>query len=284
MYLVLFVMGSLLILASQVVRHREGLSVERQPGELAGLITDAQNIRTESQGLLEQLKAARQDPDLLAQLLDYEIQFESVDARISELVGQLPGEVKEERKQQEDMAQTERRAQEQVTELAASMKPKVVDAFALIRATIARAALQGLVRVESVSDPSLSDPVMATERQLRKRSRSLADSGLVISFNKDWQWDIYVEPGHVKSTRNHAEKGKVADVSYPVLRVREDGTILATVGFDPNTADLTINPSDATSRFAQALFALKHEYQHEELVANAILGLLQDAKARRSTL
>ena len=246
MYLVLFVMGSLLILASQVVRHREGLSVERQPGELAGLITDAQNIRTESQGLLEQLKAARQDPDLLAQLLDYEIQFESVDARISELVGQLPGEVKEERKQQEDMAQTERRAQEQVTELAASMKPKVVDAFALIRATIARAALQGLVRVESVSDPSLSDPVMATERQLRKRSRSLADSGLVISFNKDWQWDIYVEPGHVKSTRNHAEKGKVADVSYPVLRVREDGTILATVGFDPNTADLTINPSDAT--------------------------------------
>lgn len=63
------------------------------------------------------------------------------------------------------------------------MRPKVADAFALIRATIAKAALQGLVRVESVSDPSLPEPVMTTVYQLRDRPYSLKDSGLIVSFN-----------------------------------------------------------------------------------------------------
>ena len=109
--------------------------------------------------------------------------------------------------------------------------------------------------------------------QLRGRSGSLADSGLEISFSKDWHWTVQVEPGHVRSPRN---------LSYPTLRLTENGTPLATVGFDSKTADLTINSSDATSRFAQSLDLLKREYQQEELVAHAILNLLQDAQARRS--
>ena len=76
---------------------------------------------------------------------------------------------------------------------------------------------------------------------------------------------------------------KGPDLSYPTLRVIEDATTLATVGFDAKTADLTISARDATSRFAQKLDGLKREYQQDELVAHAILELLQDAKDRRST-
>ena len=57
---------------------------------------------------------------------------------------------------------------------------------------------------------------------------------------------------------------------------------IGTVAFDPKTADLTIGTDNATSRFGQALNALKREHQRDELVANAILDLLQDAKNRQS--
>ena len=68
-----------------------------------------------------------------------------------------------------------------------------------------------------------------------------------------------------------------------MVRVTENGNVLATVGFDLNTTDLTIITSDASSRFAQSLVVMRREYQREELVANVILELLQDAKDRRPT-
>ena len=162
------------------------------------------------------------------------------------------------------------------------MRPRVAEAFALIRATIAQAALQGLVRVESVSDPSLPEPVMMTAYQLRGQPRALRDSGLVVSFNPDWKWTVYVELGQVRSPRSLAEWSEGADLSFPRLRITENGATLATVAFDPKTADLTIGTDNATSRFGQALNALKREHQRDELVANAILDLLQDAKNRQS--
>ncbi len=280
MYLGLFVIGCLLIFASQLVRPGEQA---QRHGELAVLIANAQSLRAESQGLLQQLKTAGQeDPDFLTQLLDYELQFKSVDTRIEELVSQLPGEVVEEQERQQGVAEAELKAQARAADLAASMRPKVAEAFALIRATIAKAALQGLVRVESVSDPALPETVMMTAYQLRGRPRSLQDSGLVVSFNPDWKWTIYVELGQVRSPRGLAEWSGGTDLSYPTLRITEDGATLATVAFDPKTADLTISTGDGSSRFAQALDALKREHQQEELVANAILDLIQDAKDRHS--
>ena len=105
-------------------------------------------------------------------------------------------------------------------------------AFALIGATLARAALQGLARIASVSDPALAEPVMMSTNQLRGRLRSLEGSGLVISFTETWRWTVHVEPGHVRSPRN---------LSYPTLRLAENGTALATVGFDAETAGLTVS-------------------------------------------
>ena len=152
MYIALFVMGSLLVLASQFVRPR---GEDRVQTELVELISDAQNIRAESRNLLGRLQVVGEaDPSLLEQLLDYKVQFENVDARITKLVDQLPGGVQE---RPERGAQAELEAHARAAELAASMKPKVAEAFALIRATIAKAALQGLVRVASVSDPSLPE-------------------------------------------------------------------------------------------------------------------------------
>ncbi len=280
MYLGLFVMGCLLVLASQVVRTG---GEDHRHSELAVLIANAESIKAESQSLLEELKSAGDgEPDFLAQLLDYELEFKSVDARIGELVSQLPGEVLEEQERQQAVAEAELKAEARAAGLAASMRPRVAKAFALIRATIAKAALQGLVRVESVSDPSLPEPVMMTAYQLRGRPRSLKDSGLVVSFGQNWKWTIYVELGQVRSPRGLAEWSEQTDLSYPALRISEGGATLATVAFDPKTADLTMTASDDTSRFGQALNALKREHQQEELVANAILDLLQDAKDRQS--
>ena len=204
MYLVLFVTGFLLILASQIVGRGEDAAAERQRtqeeenrhAELAGIITDAQSIRLESENLLARLKTVgEEDPSILEQLLDYEIQFTSVDARIKELVSQLPREVATEQRRHEGVAQAQLEAQARAAELSVLMRPKVEEAFALIRATIAKAALQGLVRVQSVTDPALPKPVMMSAYQSRGRSRALEDSGLVISFTKDWQWHVYLEPG-----------------------------------------------------------------------------------------
>ena len=290
MYLVLFVTGSLLILASQIVGRGEDAAAERQRtqeeekrhAELAGIITDVQSIRLESENLLAGLKTVgEEDSSILEQLLDYEIQFTSVDARIKELVSQLPREVATEQRRHEGVAQAQLEAQARAAELSVLMRPKVEEAFALIRATIAKAALQGLVRVQSVTDPALPEPVMMSAYQSRGRSRALEDSGLVISFTKDWQWHVYLESGHVKS--DLAERREGSDFAYPMVRVTENGNVLATVGFDLNTADLTIITSDASSRFAQSLVVMRREYQREELVANAILELLQDAKDRRPT-
>lgn len=290
MYLVLFVTGFLLILASQIVGRGEDAAAERQRtqeeenrhAELAGIITDAQSIRLESENLLARLKTVgEEDPSILEQLLDYEIQFTSVDARIKELVSQLPREVATEQRRHEGVAQAQLEAQARAAELSVLMRPKVEEAFALIRATIAKAALQGLVRVQSVTDPALPKPVMMSAYQSRGRSRALEDSGLVISFTKDWQWHVYLEPGHVKS--DLAERREGSDFAYPMVRVTENGNVLATVGFDLNTTDLTIITSDASSRFAQSLVVMRREYQREELVANVILELLQDAKDRRPT-
>ncbi len=290
MYLVLFVTGSLLILASQIVGRGEDAAAERQRtqeeekrhAELAGIITDVQSIRLESENLLAGLKTVgEEDSSILEQLLDYEIQFTSVDARIKELVSQLPREVATEQRRHEGVAQAQLEAQARAAELSVLMRPKVEEAFALIRATIAKAALQGLVRVQSVTDPALPEPVMMSAYQSRGRSRALEDSGLVISFTKDWQWHVYLEPGHVKS--DLAERREGSDFAYPMVRVTENGNVLATVGFDLNTTDLTIITSDASSRFAQSLVVMRREYQREELVANAILELLQDAKDRRPT-
>ena len=224
------------------------------------------------------------DPEFLAQLLDYELEFESVDPRIGELVSQLPAEVLEEQRRERSETQAELKAQAQAAQLAVSMRPRMAEAFALIRATIARAALQGLVRVESVSDPSLPEPVMMSAYQLRGRTRSFESSGLVVSFNQNWKWTIYVELGQVRSPRSLAEWSDTVDLSYPTLRITEGGATLATVAFDPATADLSINTGDATSRFGQALQFLKREHQQEELVANAILDLLQDAKDRQPAI
>lgn len=273
MYVSLFVVGLLCILASQAIKPRgDGDNL----AELALLIADAQSIRAESQSLLEQLETLGEgDPGLLGQLLDYKVRFESVDQRITALASQRPDGGEQE--------QAELQAQARATELAEVMRPKVAEAFALVRATIAKAALQGLVRVESVSDPSLPAPVMMTAYQQNERPHSFEDSGLVISFNQDWQWTVYVEPGRVKSPTGLAEWSEGTDFLYPMLRVTEDGATLATVSFDPQTADLTIAASETGSRFAQALNALKSEYQKEELVANAILDLVQDAKVRQST-
>ena len=290
MYLVLFVTGSLLILASQIVGRGEDAAAERQRtqeeekrhAELAGIITDVQSIRLESENLLAGLKTVgEEDSSILEQLLDYEIQFTSVDARIKELVSQLPREVATEQRRHEGVAQAQLEAQARAAELSVLMRPKVEEEFALIRATIAKAALQGLVRVQSVTDPALPEPVMMSAYQSRGRSRALEDSGLVISFTKDWQWHVYLEPGHVKS--DLAERREGSDFAYPMVRVTENGNVLATVGFDLNTTDLTIITSDASSRFAQSLVVMRREYQREELVANAILELLQDAKDRRPT-
>ena len=81
MYVSLFVVGLLCILASQAIKPRgDG---DNQV-ELALLIADAQSIRAESQSLLEQLETLGEgDPGLLGQLLDYKVQFESVDQRIT---------------------------------------------------------------------------------------------------------------------------------------------------------------------------------------------------------
>ena len=123
MYLGLFVMGCLLILASQVVRPGEE---EHRQSELAVLISNAQSIGAESQGLLEQLKTAGDEgPDFLAQLLDYEFQFKSVDTRIEKLVSQLPGEVLEEQERREGVTQAELMAQARAVKLGASMRPQV---------------------------------------------------------------------------------------------------------------------------------------------------------------
>ena len=282
MYLGLFVMGCLLILASQLVRP--GDEAQRRT-ELAVLVSNAQSIKAESEGLLGQLKNTGEgDPEFLAQLLDYELEFESVDARIGELVSQLPAEVLEEQRRQRSETQAELKAQARAAQLDVSMMPKVAEAFALIRATIAKAALRGLVRVESVSDPSLPDPVMMSAYQLRGRPRSFESSGLVVSFNQDWKWTIYVELGQVRSPRSLAQWSDPTDLAYPTLRITEDGATLATVAFDPKTADLTISTSNTTSRFGQALDVLKREHQQEELVANAILDLLQDVKNRQPAI
>ena len=86
MYVSLFVVGLLCILASQAIKPRgDGDNL----AELALLIADAQSIRAESQSLLEQLETLGEgDPGLLGQLLDYKVRFESVDQRITALASQ----------------------------------------------------------------------------------------------------------------------------------------------------------------------------------------------------
>ena len=89
--------------------------------------------------------------------------------------------------------------------------------------------------------------------ELRGRSRSFEGSGLVVSFSENVQWKVYVEPGSVRSPGDLAESSEGMEVSYPTLRVTQDGTILATVGFDQSTTDLTITAGDGASRFSRAL-------------------------------
>ena len=120
--------------------------------------------------------------------------------------------------------------------------------------------------------------------ELRGRSRSFEGSGLVVSFSENVQWKVYVEPGSVRSPGDLAESSEGMEVSYPTLRVTQDGTILATVGFDQSTTDLTITAGDGASRFSRALDLLEREYQREELVAMAILDLLEDTQVHRPTL
>ena len=208
------------------------------------------------------------------QLPDSKSQFESADTRIDDLAAELPSDVEEEQIRQEGVAQT------QAVQLSASMRPKVDEALSLVRATLTQAALQGLVRVESISDPPLPESLMMSAYQLRRRSRPLEGSGLVVSFSGNLQWKVYVEPGSVRSPRDLAESNRGIAVSYPLLRVTENGTTLATLGFDPSTTDLTITASDGASRFSRRLELLKREHQREELVAEAILDLLQDAQVR----
>ena len=83
MYIALFFMGLLLILASQVVRPRGD---EKARAELVALIADAESVRAESQSLLGRVKTASTgNPSLLPELLSHETHFESVDTRINEL-------------------------------------------------------------------------------------------------------------------------------------------------------------------------------------------------------
>ena len=71
MYVSLFVVGLLCILASQAIKPRGDRDNQV---ELALLIADAQSIRGESQSLLEQLETLGEgDPGLLGQLLDYKV-------------------------------------------------------------------------------------------------------------------------------------------------------------------------------------------------------------------
>ena len=253
-YLALVIGTSLLSLASPIVRSDEDAVTESQP-----TVADAQPFKMEL--------ASRSAP-----------------ARAREPVTQppSPGEQKEGR--QVGVVHPERMAHARAIELAAAMKPKVAHAFALIRATIARAASQDIVRVVSVSDPSLPEPLMMSTAQLGGRSRLLAGSGLVIRFHDDRRWNVYVEVGTVEVSGVQVEQNAGAVLSYPMLQITEEGITLATVGFDQQSADLTVSTRSATSPFAQSLDMLKQEYQDEELVANAILDLLQDATVRRAAL
>jgi len=261
----LLAMGSLLIIASQVLGPDEDAA--------------AQGRRLESHNPLERPWAARaEDPGFPVRPPDYEDPLVSADTRIDGLAGELPSDVEEEQIRREGVAQA------RAAQLAASVRPRVDEALSLIRATLAKAALQGLVRVESISDPPLPESLVMSSYQLRGRSRSLEGSGLVVSFSGNLQWKVYVEPGSVRYPGDLAERSEGMEVSYPTLRVIENGTILATVGFDPRTADLTITAGDGASRFSRALDLLKREYQREELVGMAILDLLRDTQVHRPTL
>ena len=260
----LLVMGSLLIIASQVLGPNEDAA--------------AQGRRLESHNPLGRPGAVlAEDLGFPVRPLDYKDLLERADTRIEGLAGALPSDVEEEQIRREGVAQA------QAAQLSASVRPRVDEAVSLIRATLAKAALQGLVRVESISDPPLSESLVMSSYQLRGRSRSLEGPGLVVSFSGNLQWRVYVEPGSVRSPGDLAERSEGMEVSYPALRVTENGTILATVGFNPRTADLTITAGDGASRFSRALDLLKREYQHEELIAMAILDLLRDTQVHRPT-
>lgn len=283
MGLVLCVMGSLLIAMFQVGAGWPGEDPVAQGQPIEG-IAAAQSVSMGSQKFSRPLTVRERRPSFQEQQPDDEIPFKSVEMRIDDLVSRPRADVEEEPRRQEHVSRAEREAQARAAQLAASMKPKVAEAFSLIRAAIAKAALEGLVRVESVSDPLLPEPLMMSAYQLRGRPRSLKSSGLVISFNKNEQWNVYVELGYVSSPPDLAAWSEGTDLSYPTLRVSENGRVLATIYFDSITTELTVNTSDVTSRFSEALDVSTREFQREEPVANAILSLLQGAQVRRSTL
>ena len=261
----LLVMGFLLIIVSQVLGPDEDAA--------------AQGRRLESHNPLGRPRAVRaEDRSFAVRLPYYEDPIESADTRIDGLAGELPSDVEEEQIRREGAAQA------RAAHLSASVRPRVAEALSLIRATLAKAALQGLVRVESISDPPLPESLVMSSYELRGRSRSFEGSGLVVSFSENVQWKVYVEPGSVRSPGDLAESSEGMEVSYPTLRVTQDGTILATVGFDQSTTDLTITAGDGASRFSRALDLLEREYQREELVAMAILDLLEDTQVHRPTL
>ena len=262
----LLVTGSLLIIVVfQVLGPDEDAAAQGRRLESHNRLGQAMPVRAEDLGFAERLPG-------------YEAPRQSTDTRTAGLAGELPSDVEEEQVRQESVAQA------RAAQLSASVRPRVDEALSLVRATLAKAALQGLVRVESISDPPLPAPLVMSSYQLRRRSRPLEGSGLVVSFSENLQWKVYVEPGLVRSPGDLAERSGEMEVSYPMLRVTENGTILATVGFNQRTADLTITAGDGASRFSRALDLLKREYQREELVTMAILDLLQDRQGHRPTL
>jgi hypothetical protein len=262
----LLVMGSLLIIVvSQVLGPDEDAAAQGRSLESHNRLGRPTPIRAEYLGFPERLPG-------------YEAARQSTDTRIDGLAGELPSDVEEEQVRQESVAQA------RAAQLSASVRPRVDEALSLVRATLAKAALQGLVRVESISDPPLPARLVMSSYQLRRQSRSLDGSELVVSFSENLQWKVYVEPGSVRSPGDLAERSGGMEVSYPMLRVTENGTILATVGFNQRTADLTITAGDGASRFSRALDLLRRKYQREELVTMAILDLLQDTQGYRPTL
>ena len=113
------------------------------------------------------------------------------------------------------------------TEPTSAMRPKVRSVFALIRATVARAALLGLMRVESISDPAPWEPVVEPAAERSGRSRPYKVSGMTIKFDGGRRWTVYVDAGSTGP--------------YPVLRIAEKGVTLATVGYERDGATLTMH-------------------------------------------
>ncbi len=199
----------------------------------------------------ELLEAGQVAPDQMESFEHQEASLDTIEDRIRNAIEELPEEIRREFQEKERSLRRELDAQERAARLNLEFRPRLQKAFRLIEGVVQKASEEGLVVLRETSDLRLPLRTIYSTSFLQSEGVELEDksTGITFHFSGQAMWRVYLSFGRVKSpgTIWHEK----TDVWYPMIRIQEiigeRETVLATVYFEPETKELTINPNDRPS-------------------------------------